>query len=93
MQKVEPRPVLLALPGREGKVGFKLPLLGSGQGGEVFSLKAAQQERPTDHVAVNCGIGAVGRQIQMLPLTVADEHHPLGQVTPSLDGSAHDLLK
>ena len=32
-------------------------------------------------------------EAHVLPLAVADQHHPLGQVAPGLDGAAHDLLE
>ena len=77
----------------QGEIRLELRLLGRGEGGKVLPLKAAQQEWAADGVFAVIGIGAVGRQTHVLPLAVADEHHPLGQVTAHLDGPAHDLLK
>ena len=59
----------------------------------MFPLKAAQQERPANVIRTVIGVGTVGRQAHVLPLAVADEHDPLGQVTPGLNGTAHDLLE
>ena len=59
----------------------------------MFPLKAAQQEGPADEVRTVVGVGTVGGQAHELSLAVADEHDPLGQVAPRLDGTAHDLLE
>ena len=59
----------------------------------MFPLKAAQQEGPANEVLAVIGVGAVGRQAHEFPLAVADEHDPLGQIAPGLNGTAHDLLE
>ena len=59
----------------------------------MFPLEAAQQEGPGDEVPVIRGVLPVGHQAHVLALAVADQHNPLGQVAPGLNGSAHDLLK
>ncbi len=59
----------------------------------MFPLKAAQQERPGDKVPAVRGVRPVGHEFHVLALAVADQHDPLGQIAPGLDGSAHNLLK
>ena len=72
---------------------LELRLLGRGEGREVLPLKAAQQEGPANGVPTVGGVGAIRRQSHVLALTVADEHDPLGQIAPGLDGTAYDLSK
>ena len=78
---------------RQGEVCLKFLLLGGGQGGEMFPLETAQQESPGDKVPAVRGVLPVGHQAHVLPLAVTDQHDPLGQVAPGLNGAAHDLLK
>ena len=77
----------------QGEIRLELRLLGRREGSEAFLLEAAQQKGPVDVVPLIGGVGAVERQAHVLPLAVADKHHPLGQIAPGLNGTAHDLLK
>lgn len=58
-----------------------------GEGLEVLPFKVAQQEGAANGVPAVIGVGAVGRQTHVFPCAIADKHHPLGQVTPSLNGA------
>ena len=77
----------------QGEIRLELRLLGRREGSEAFPLKTAQQKGPVDVVPLIGGVGAVERQAHVLALAVADEHDPLGQIAPGLNGTAHDLLK
>jgi len=77
----------------QGEIRLELRLLGRREGSEAFPLKTAQQEGSANGVPAVRGVGAVGRKVHVLALAVADEHDPLGQIAPGLNGTAYDLLK
>lgn len=57
---------IASLRAGHGEVGFKLTPLVSGQGGEAFPLKAAQQESPGNKVPTVGGVLPIGHEAHVL---------------------------
>lgn len=75
-----------------GRVSERIDLPGHRQGGDFRQIGADRSVCVNG--GVRCQCQSQGRcRPRFFPLTVADQHRPLGEAVPDLNGSDHNLLK